>query len=202
MTTPPMTRASTTYADTGWLRKLYLTRAAFSLVWVALAFTLARNSVALAGALLLLYPAWDALANLVDARQSGGFGGNLTQSINAAISTIAAVAMGIAIGEGMHAVFIVFGTWAFIAGLLQAGTAIQRWKHLGAQWPMALSGAQSALAGALFLFKASGPAPKLQDLAGYAAVGAVYFLISGLVLLYRERQLDRSPGHVRTAEAS
>jgi uncharacterized membrane protein HdeD (DUF308 family) len=88
----------------------------------------------------------------------------------------------------MPAVFVVFGAWAVLSGLLQLGTAVRRWKRFGAQWAMALSGAQSALAGTFFVKQAGEPAPMLQNLAGYAAVGALYFLISGLVLLYRERR--------------
>jgi uncharacterized membrane protein HdeD (DUF308 family) len=165
-----------------WLRKLYFIRAAFSLIWVALAFTMP----AIGGVLLVAYPAWDALMNAVDARRSGGFTANPPQAINAAVSAVTTVAMVFAVGRGMPAVFGVFGAWAVLAGLLQLGTAVRRWKHFGAQWAMALSGTQSALAGALFVHKASGPAPMLQELAGYAAVGAVYFLISASVLLYRE----------------
>ncbi len=59
-----------------WLRTLYFTRAAFSLVWVALAFTIAKTSPAIGSVLLVLYPAWDALMNAVDAKQSGGLAAN------------------------------------------------------------------------------------------------------------------------------
>jgi uncharacterized membrane protein HdeD (DUF308 family) len=170
-----------------WLRKLYYTRAAFSLIWVAVAFTLAKTSPAIGSLLLVVYPAWDALMNAVDAKQSGGWAANPPQTINALVSAVTTVAMVIAVGRGMPAVFVVFGAWAVLAGLLQLGTAVRRWKHFGAQWPMALSGTQSALAGAFFVQQASGPAPMLQSLAGYAAVGALYFLISASVLFYRER---------------
>ena len=170
-----------------WLRTLYFTRAAFSLIWVALAFTIAKTSPVIGSVLLVLYPAWDALMNAVDAKQSGGLAANPPQTINAVVSAVTTVAMAIAIGRGMPAVFVVFGAWAVLAGLLQLGTAVRRWKHFGAQWAMALSGTQSALAGAFFVRQASGPAPMLQDLAGYAAVGALYFLISASVLFYRER---------------
>jgi uncharacterized membrane protein HdeD (DUF308 family) len=174
-------------ANARWLRTLYFTRAAFSIAWVALAFTVARTSPVVAGVLLVAYPAWDALANAVDARQSGGMSVNPTQMINVLVSVATTVAMAVAVGRGMPAVFVVFGAWAVLSGVLQLATAVRRWKHFGAQWAMALSGAQSALAGTFFVKQASGPAPMLQDLAGYAAVGAVYFLISGAVLLYRER---------------
>jgi hypothetical protein len=51
---------------------------------------------------------------------------------------------------------------------------------------MMLSGAQSALAGGFFVAQQGGSAPVLQTVAGYAAVGAVYFLISGVVVWVRE----------------
>lgn len=178
-------------AGSAWLRTLYFTRAAFSLAWVLLAFTVAKGSMPVASVLLVLYPAWDALANLVDAQRSGGLAANAPQAINAAASSVAAVAMAIAVGRGMPAVFIVFGSWAIVAGLMQLATAVRRWKLLGAQWPMVLSGAQSALAGAFFVKLAGGAAPEIERLAGYAAVGAVYFLVSGTVLLYRQRKAMR-----------
>jgi uncharacterized membrane protein HdeD (DUF308 family) len=176
-----------------WLRTLYFTRAAFSLIWVALAFTVAKASAPISGALLVLYPAWDALANAADAKRSGGIAANALQTINAAVSAVTAAAMTIAVGRGMSAVFVVFGAWAVLSGLLQLGTAVRRWKLFGAQWAMALSGTQSALAGAFFVKQASGPAPVLQNLAGYAAIGALYFVISASVLLYRERAVLKSP---------
>jgi uncharacterized membrane protein HdeD (DUF308 family) len=176
----------TTFSST-WLRTLYFSRAGFSLIWVALAFTVGSASPLIGSVLIVLYPAWDALANAIDAQQSGGAARNPPQTINAVVSAITTVAMAVAVGRGMPAVFVVFGAWAVLSGLLQLGTAVRRWKLSGAQWAMALSGTQSALAGVFFVKQASGPAPMLQNLAGYAAVGALYFLISASVLLYRER---------------
>lgn len=184
-----MTTATPLPASFTWLRTLYLTRAAFSIAWVVLAFTAAPASPVLAAVLLVAYPAWDALANALDARQSGGLPASPTQAINVLVSAATTVAMAVAVQQGMPAVFVVFGVWAVLAGLLQLGTAVRRWKQHGAQWAMALSGAQSALAGGFFVRQASGPAPMLQNLAGYAAVGALYFLISGFVLLWRERRM-------------
>lgn len=183
-----MTTATSLATNSTWLRTLYLTRAAFSIAWVALAFAAAPASPVVASVLLVLYPAWDALANALDARQSGGMSANATQMINVLVSAATTAAMAVAVQQGMPAVFVVFGVWAVLSGLLQLGTAVRRWKHQGAQWAMVLSGAQSALAGTFFVKQASGPAPMLQNLAGYAAVGAVYFLISGLMLLWRERR--------------
>lgn len=48
---------------------------------------------------------------------------------------------------------------------------------------MVLSGSQSALAGGFFIFQASMPVvPSIADVAGYAAVGALYFLVSAVWL--------------------
>jgi len=58
---------------------------------------------------------------------------------------------------------------------------------------MMLSGAQSALAGGFFVAQQGSAMPILQTLGGYAAVGAMYFLISGLVVLFRESK-SRSGG--------
>lgn len=60
-------------ADEHWLKRYYLSRAIFSLIWVALAFSVGRQSAAGAAVLLVVYPAWDALANFVDLARSGGW---------------------------------------------------------------------------------------------------------------------------------
>jgi hypothetical protein len=168
-----------------WLRKLYFIRAAFSFAWVALAFTVAKGSPALASGLLVVYPAWDALANLLDARMSGGARANPTQVLNAWMSGLVTVAVIVSLALQMQVILVIFGAWAIVAGLLQLATAIRRRKVDRGQWVMMLSGAQSALAGAFFIAHQGSAAPVVQTLAGYAAVGAVYFLISGLVILLR-----------------
>jgi hypothetical protein len=60
---------------------------------------------------------------------------------------------------------------------------VRRRKTYGAQWAMILSGAQSALAGALFAKMATGTqVDALATVASYAAFGAFYFLVSALWL--------------------
>jgi uncharacterized membrane protein HdeD (DUF308 family) len=169
-----------------WLRKLYFIRAAFSFVWVALVFTVAKQSPAVATVLLIVYPAWDALANLLDARMTGGTKANPTQTLNAWISTMVAVAVTVSLVLEFQVSLLIFGAWAIVSGLLQLATAIRRRKSDRGQWVMMLSGAQSALAGGFFIAQQGGSAPVLQTIVGYAAVGAVYFLISGLVILFRK----------------
>lgn len=176
-----------------WLRKLYFVRAAFSFAWVALAFTVAKGSPALASVLLVVYPAWDALANLVDARMSGGAKANPTQVLNTWMSALVTVAVAASLALELPAILAIFGTWAIVSGLLQLATAIRRRKSERGQWVMMLSGAQSALAGGFFVAQQGSAAPVVQTFAGYAAVGAVYFLISAVVILVR-RGKERESG--------
>lgn len=165
-----------------WLRSYYCVRSGVSVAWVAAALTVGPAVPLAAAALLVAYPAWDALANVVDARRSGGLAANPSQALNAAASTVVAVAVAVALGWGPHAVLAVFGAWAVLSGLLQLVTGLRRWEA-GAQWAMALSGAQSALAGAHFVVKANGAAtPGITDIAPYAAFGAFYFLVSAVWL--------------------
>lgn len=171
--------------DTARLRNYYLVRGLVAAGWVAAAFTIGKDMPAIGGALLVAYPAWDAVANLADANSNGGLARNRTQLLNMAVSFATALAVAAALGN-MHAVLGVFGAWAFFAGLLQLATGVRRWKSYGAQWVMVLSGAQSALAGGFFLQRAFGSAtPGIVDVAPYAGFGAFYFLVSALWLSVR-----------------
>jgi uncharacterized membrane protein HdeD (DUF308 family) len=168
-------------ANESWLKTYYFTRAAVSIAWVVLAFN-SLGSAALAGILLVFYPVWDGLANLVDGARSGGLARNRTQLFNVFASLTVAAAVCIALPDMNH-VLGVFGVWAILSGLLQLGTALRRRKQYGAQWAMILSGAQSALAGAAFIFQAQTPVvPSIATVAGYAGFGAFYFLVSALAL--------------------
>jgi hypothetical protein len=168
-------------AQQQWLKTYYFARAAFSIAWV-LSTLGAASRPALAAVLIVAYPAWDALANLVDARRSGGIAASRTQALNVVISLAVAVALAVGLPD-MHRVLRVFGAWAILSGLLQLGTALRRRKTGRAQWPMVLSGAQSALAGGVFIFQAGAAAePSIATVAGYAGFGAFYFLISAVSL--------------------
>ncbi|MEE7446369.1 hypothetical protein MRF4_00050 [Methylobacterium radiotolerans] len=161
-----------------WLTAYYFVRAGVAAAWVAAALGLGRGMPAVAATLLVAYPAWDALANLADARRNGGLAGSPSQALNAAISAATALAVAVALGRGPNAVLAVFGAWAILSGLLQLLTGARRWRA-GAQWAMVLSGAQSALAGGFFVRQAAGAAvPGIVDVAPYAAFGAFYFLVS------------------------
>ncbi|MCR6670609.1 DUF308 domain-containing protein [Devosia ginsengisoli] len=183
--------------ENGWLKSYYLCRAAFSAVWVVAALTLGQQYSVLGAILLVIYPLWDAAANYADAFRNGGLAGNRIQAINVFVSSATTLAVIAALQMGLSAVLAVFGVWAILAGLLQLATAIRRWKA-GAQWAMVLSGGQSALAGAFFVFQAQQAVPAvLPVIAGYAGFGAVYFLVSALWLIVR--QSKRGAGEARSA---
>ena len=179
--------AKTTVSSRNWLKFYYYLRFAVSAAWVALAVTVARGSLPLAAIMLIAYPAWDAIANYLDASRSGGLVRNKSQMLNLIVSIVTAVAVALAMTRGMHAVLQVFGVWAALAGLFQLITAVGRWKSYGAQWAMILSGAQSVLAGGFMLNMAGGAAPVgIANIAPYAAFGAFYFLVSAVWLTVSE----------------
>lgn len=177
-------QTSSDIADhTQWLKQYYLLRAGFSVAWVIAAFAVAPSSTIVAATLLVAYPAWDAAANYLDVFCSGGLNQNRTQGLNVLVSLATTVAVVLALQVSMNWVLGIFGAWAILSGLLQLGTAMRRWKLFGAQWAMVLSGGQSALAGGFFIFQATMPAiPSIANVAGYAAVGALYFLVSAVWL--------------------
>jgi hypothetical protein len=139
-----------------WLKLYYFSRTAFSAVWVAAAFTVGQHAWAIAAVLLVAYPAWDALANFVDASRSGGLGQNRPQAINVMVSVVTTLAVVLALAMSMNWVLGVFGVWAILSGLL---------------------------AGTFFIVQARMPMPpSITNVAGYAAVGAFYFLVSAVWL--------------------
>ncbi|EPY3973235.1 hypothetical protein ACXDGL_000783 [Klebsiella quasipneumoniae] len=65
-----------------WLRQYYFSRTIFSILWAVSTFIAARHSYFWVSFLLILYPAWDAIANYIDAIRNGGFGRNRMQTVN------------------------------------------------------------------------------------------------------------------------
>ncbi|MGM4910179.1 DUF308 domain-containing protein [Rhizobium sp. 768_B6_N1_8] len=175
--------------QSSWLRSYYFVRALFSIGWI-IAAILSGGQSALASLLLVIYPAWDAAANLVDARSNGGLKANPAQTFNVAVSTITTLAVIIAVLNSTYAVLAVFGVWAILSGLLQLSAGARRWRIYGAQWAMVLSGAQSTLAGGFMISQSFGTTPpSILDIAPYAGFGAFYFLLSAVwmtVAAYRK----------------
>jgi uncharacterized membrane protein HdeD (DUF308 family) len=176
-----------------WLKAYYFTRFAFSTAWVLVTLSIAKSTPLLAAIMLVGYPAWDAIANFVDAQRSGGITRNVSQLLNFIVSIITVIAVAIALSDSMASVLLVFGIWAVFAGIFQLATAVGRWKSCGAQWAMILSGAQSALAGIFMVKIAYGPTlVGIADIAPYVAFGAFYFLVSAIWLTVSEARASRA----------
>jgi uncharacterized membrane protein HdeD (DUF308 family) len=188
-TTIELANAGTQAKLTGNLARYYLIRAIVAAVWVVAAVAVGRSNATAAALLLVGYPAWDALANWFDARESGGLRTNPAQAFNVAVSLVAAIAVAVALQLSMNVVLAVFGIWATAAGLAQLITGVRRWRTFGAQWAMILSGVQSMLAGVFFVMQAGfAKIPTIVDVAPYAAFGAFYFLVSAVLLMFANRR--------------
>jgi len=178
------------------LQSFYYLRAGVAVAWVALVVLLSNLGVPpiVSGALLVLYPAWDALANILDANRSGGLRANPGQRLNVVVSIATAAILVVAlVVRGNAGGLFVFGIWALLAGLLQLFVGIRR-RKMGGQVFMMISGVQSALAGVFMTIQAFGDAPSIAKLAPYAAFGALYFLLSGLRLTFRRPTYDAYKG--------
>jgi uncharacterized membrane protein HdeD (DUF308 family) len=174
--------AATRYAGpASALRRLYFTRFAFAIVWALIVFTTTKHIGPLAAVLLVLYPLFDVGAAVVDARSSRTSGSPALLYINMAVSLITAVGVGVASASGIPAVLRVWGAWAIVAGLVQLIVGVTR-RTMGGQWPMIISGGISVLAGASFIAGAGADNPTLANVAGYAILGGVFFLVSALRL--------------------
>lgn len=167
---------------TSALRRLYFIRAAFSVVWAILVAVFAKNSMELATTLFIIYPIWDVVGTLLDIRANPNNASKTPQYINAGISLLTALAVGVALQAGVPEALIVFGAWAILTGLIQLILGVRRRKLFGGQWPMIISGGQSVLAGASFIIMAHNPTMGITSLAGYAAFGAFYYLLSAFRL--------------------
>lgn len=166
------------------LRRLYFVRFAFAIVWAIVVFALKARFGAVGSILVVLYPLFDVAAAVVDARSSRADRSARGLYVNIVISLLAAIGLGVVCASAAHpitGVLRVWGAWAIVAGLVQLIVALAR-RKMGGQWPMILSGGISVLAGAQFVLSASASNPKLTNVAGYAVLGGIFFLISALRL--------------------
>ncbi|GAA3553201.1 membrane protein [Microlunatus spumicola] len=183
-TTHPSPPVGTT---TAVLRRLYLARAGFALVWALLVVLTASGLGPVSVALLLLYPLVDLAAAVVDHRSSRVTRPAPALVVNMALSLLAVVGLAYAVTSGLRTVLLVWGAWAVTTGFVQLVVAVGR-RALGGQWPMIVSGGLSVLAGAAFVAQSGTPGASLTGLAGYATLGGVFFLVSAL-------RLRRAPAH-------
>ncbi|WP_333773487.1 hypothetical protein [Streptomyces sp. IBSBF 3136] len=177
-----------TASDTAALRRLYLLRFAFAVVWAALVLASAHTLDPLSATLLVIYPSFDVVCAVIDARSAKANRGPVRGLYaNMAISTLTAAGLIAAATSGIPAVLRVWGAWAITAGLVQLIIGVLR-RGMAGHWPMIASGAISTLAGASFIAQAAKSDASLSALAGYAFLGGVFFLISAL----RLGQADKS----------
>jgi hypothetical protein len=163
------------------LRRLYLGRFVFAAAWAASFAVGASRLDAFSVTLLVLYPVVDVAATGVDFRSSPVPTIRRSLVLNMALGVIVAISLAIAAASGVADVLRVWGAWALTAGLVQLVVAVRR-RRLGGQRPQILSGAISMLAGVGFIATAGGTTPSLTRLAGYAALGGIFFLASALRL--------------------
>jgi uncharacterized membrane protein HdeD (DUF308 family) len=194
MTQATATPTTTTATPSG-LRSLYLIRVVFSLIWVVLVFTAAASlksagtPTVVAAVLLSVYPLWDVIATLLERRMAGTGSTSRVSAINVALGLAATVGMIIAVvSSTVGTALLVFGVWALLSGAIQLVTAIRRWRTVGAQWPMIISGGLSVVAGATFAATSGSATSGLSTLAGYSAFGAFWFLVSVIALSLRTRR--------------
>ena len=163
------------------LRRLYLVRFGFAIVWAVLLVVTGPELGPARITLLVLYPLFDVAAAVVDARSSRSTSPTRGLYLNMTISVLAAVGLALAVTSGVPAILRVWGVWAIVSGLIQLFVAFNR-RALGGQWPMMLSGGISTIAGTSFILQAGLPNASLVNVAGYATLGALFFLVSALRL--------------------
>lgn len=167
------------------LRTLYVVRAVFALAWVGTVFATSAQALeptALLTVLLVLYPLFDAGAVLWQLRADPDPHRSKTAEwVNVVVSVGVALALGIASQISLPSVLVVWGVWAIVSGVPQLIAAITNRRH-GGQVAQMLSGGISVVAGAGFLFQGLQGSGMITGAAGYAGLGAIFFLISALRL--------------------
>jgi uncharacterized membrane protein HdeD (DUF308 family) len=172
------------------LLRLYLSRGVLALAW-ALAFAGAHEDIdTVAITLLVAYPLIDAVSSLIDHRATPNGSERRVLAFNGALSTLAALAIGVAGAGGVSSVLHVFGAWAIVSGAAQVFVGLRRrGPELGKQWPTLISGALSFLVGITYNIQAAGENPSLDVLSVYATGGGVWFILQALLLGWKSRQL-------------
>jgi uncharacterized membrane protein HdeD (DUF308 family) len=195
-TTVTSSTTATTTTPSG-LRSLYLIRATFSLIWVALvaatsaSLTPTDKPTVIAAVLLVIYPLWDVIATLLERRMAGTGSADHVGTTNMALGLAATAGMIIAVFSTIGTALLVFGIWALLSGAIQLVVAIRRRHTVGAQWPMVISGGLSVVAGASFAAMSASATSGLSTIAGYSAFGALWFLVSAIALSIRSRHEKR-----------
>ena len=186
--------------------QLFLIRGLVAIAWAA-AFAAVSDSLTTgvtvgAGVLLVLYPLIDMVASLLDARTQRG-SARRPLLANAAVSAVAAIALGVAATGTVADVFAVFGAWAALTGAAQLIVALRRRAQLGNQWPLLLANGVSVIGGVAFIVAAvAADNPNLSMLAIYAATGGTEFVIQAWLLARRRRRRRLATSSVPVLSAS
>lgn len=164
------------------LRRLYFIRFAFAVVWAGLVFATATMAGPVLTVLLIVYPLFDAGAVLWQLRANpDSQRSKAAEWINVVVSVIVAIALGVASTISIAAALAVWGAWAIGAGIPQLIAAIRN-RRAGGQVPQMLSGGISVFAGSGFLLQGLQGAGNIAGVAGYATLGAIFFLVSAIRL--------------------
>jgi uncharacterized membrane protein HdeD (DUF308 family) len=179
--TAPLTASALDVAPwPGSPRRIAQLRAVVALLWAGVIAIVAGDAgsdlpVGVA-ALVTVYPLIDVVASLREATLGGDRVRPL--QINAAISLLATTGLAVAaVGSDTRAVLAVFGAWASVSGAIQLANALHRRRRGARELPMLVSGAVSALAGLSFIASSRMHDPTVTKLAGYAAFGALLYLL-------------------------
>lgn len=166
----------------GALRRLYFVRFGFTVVWATLLLLTAGTAGPFLTILLIVYPLFDAASVFWQLRAEGDIRrARISQWVNVIVSVLVAIALGWASTLSASVVLTVWGVWAIGAGLPQLITAIRN-RRSGGQVPQMLSGGISVLAGGAFVAQGLQGNGMVTGVAGYALLGAVFFLISAIRL--------------------
>ncbi|WP_106815691.1 DUF308 domain-containing protein [Microbacterium timonense] len=184
-----MTTSTTSKPGLGTaLRRIYLTRAAFAVIWAVVLFLTAPAPNPLLTVLLVLYPLVDAGAVFLQIRAEGQARGPRPAELgNVVLSVLAAIALGWASTISAAAVLVAWGVWAIVSGLAQLIAAILR-RSSGGQVPLMISGAISVLAGAAFATQGLQGGTVVVGVGGYAILGGIFFLVAGIRLSILQRK--------------
>ena len=172
-------------------------RAVLALAWAAAVIiavgsevpTTASDLAAGVAALLASYPLIDVVASIAAARHDGASRNVLR--VNAAVSTAAVVAIAVTgFGSDAGATLASFGAWAAISGAIQFSVAIHRRRSRVGQLPMLVSGGLSTIAGLGFIAQSGGNDAHVTYIAGYMALGALFYLLSA-----QRRRAHPRPAH-------
>jgi uncharacterized membrane protein HdeD (DUF308 family) len=127
-------------------------------------------------AFLASYPLIDVVASLIGAASAPDSARVLR--LNAGVSALAAVAIGIAaFASTAGATLVAFGLWASVSGAILLARAIHRRRTEGRQLPMIVSGGLSTIAGITFIAASGMDEAKLTTIGGYMAFGALLYLL-------------------------